>query len=61
MSDPKQRRSEPKVEIDDLEVRKETVKDLTGDEAGEVKGGAIVGKTQFLCVPPDRVTVNCTG
>jgi hypothetical protein len=51
MSDPKQRRSEQKVEIDDLEVQKETVQDLTGAEADQVKGGAIAGKTQFLCVP----------
>jgi hypothetical protein len=51
MSDPKQHPVEPKTEIDDLEVQQETVQDLTGNEAEQVKGGAIVGKTQFLCVP----------
>ena len=40
MSEPKQKKQRRKINIDDLEVNKETLQNLTQGEADQVKGGA---------------------
>jgi hypothetical protein len=58
MSEPKQKRQRRKINIDDLEVNKETLQNLTQSEADQVKGGAMRTPSKYVtCL--DATCVSC--
>ncbi len=52
------KKARAKIKLDDLNVRKETLKQLSGGEAGDVKGG--LRKADGTCASTCRAST-CTG
>ena len=52
MSEPSEQRKQrqPQVELEDLDISKETVRDLTEPQAEAVKGGAARMLTASMCI-----------
>ena len=49
MSGPEQKKQLAKIDLDDLEINPETLKDLTDAEAGQAQGGMLAGNRTDNC------------
>jgi hypothetical protein len=59
MSDPRKQQKPKKVEIDDLDVQPETVRDLTDAEAERVEGGLMALSEGCITLPRTRCAPTC--